>query len=100
MLLVGGRLNRGAQSVFATKSVLHPWGHRCVSALSRGQQVPPLLVHSVLLYLPALNDAKSLLRTFLLEGLSRKQLMQPLLLICGTHVQWIIKPQAFSSIPN
>lgn len=44
-----------------------------VAALSRGHQVPPLLVHSVLLYLPASNDAESLLRTFLLEGLSRKQ---------------------------
>lgn len=69
-----------------------------VPACSRGHQAPSPLTCSAL---PSLNDAESLLRTFLLEGLSRKQLMQPLLLIHGTDVQRVIKPQApFSLIPN
>lgn len=72
-----------------------------VPACSRGHQAPAFFACSALLYLLSLNDAESLLRTFLMEGLSRKQLMQPLLFIHGTDVQRVIKPQAhFSLIPN
>lgn len=46
----------------------------------------------------ALNDAKGLVRIFLLWRLSRKQLMQPLLLIPSAHIQWIRKLQAPSSL--
>lgn len=88
--------------VFVPRSTVPPWDHRSGAVPAcRGHQAPALLACRALLYLLYLNNAESLLRTLLLEGLSRKQLMQPLLFIHGTGVQRVIKPQApFSLIPN